>query len=153
MADSWDVYVAFCQRRGNDPLHWMLLLANSGSLHCTWYHVIGGPMQSRDYECKIQAGERVDSFGISKKQYVSRIAASDINKVKSAVVAVPAQDCQYWMVEVLAGLERKSLVPPGTSVHYHNQIEPFIAGEMEDSWVLLSGTCEEELTIEEPGSN
>lgn len=153
MADSWNVHVAFCQRRGNDPLHWMLLLANPGSLRCTWYHVVGGPTQNRDYERKIQAGKRMDSFGISRTQYVGCISASDINKVKSAVVAVPVQDCQHWMVEVLAGLERKFLVPLGTSVHYHSQIEPSLAGETEDSWVLLSGTCEEELAIEEPGSN
>ncbi|CAI7672638.1 unnamed protein product [Penicillium discolor] len=142
MADSWNVHVAFCQRRGNAPLHWMLLLANPGSLRCTWYHVVGGPTQNRDYERKIQAGKRMDSFGISRTQYVGCIPASDIKK-----------DCQHWMVEVLAGLERKFLIPLGTSVDYHSQIEPSLAGKAEDGWVLLSGTCEEELTIDEPGSN
>lgn len=153
MADSWDVYVAFCQRRGTDPLHWMLLLANPGSMRCTWYHVVGGPTQNREYERKIQAGKRIDSFGISRTEYVGCISASDINKVKSAVVAVPVQNCQRWMVEVLAGLERKCLIPLGASVCYHSQIEPSLIGETEDGWVLLSGASEGELTIEKPGSS
>jgi hypothetical protein len=143
MADSWDAYVAFCQRRGSDPLHWMLLLANPGSLHCTWYHVVGGPTKDRDYERKIQAGKRMDSFGISRKQYIGSIAASEINKVKSAVVAVPMQDCQRWIVEVLAVLERKRLVPSGTSVHYYNQMELSRLGKLEDGWVLLSGSSDD----------
>ncbi|KAJ5374895.1 hypothetical protein N7517_006901 [Penicillium concentricum] len=149
MADYWNVYVAFCQRRGKDPLHWMLLLANHGSLHCTWYHVVGGPTQNRDYKRKIEAGKRIDSFGISKKQYIGQISGDDINKVKSAVVAVPVQECQRWMVEVLAGLERKCLIPFGTSKDYCNQMEePSPTGEINDDWVLLSGTFEEELIIE-----
>lgn len=142
MADSWDIYVAFCQRRGDDPLHWMLLLAYPDSLSCTWYHVVGGPTQNRDYERKIQAGKRMDSFGISRKQYVGHIAVSDINKVKSAVVAVPVQDSQRWTVEVLAGLERKCLIPLGTSVDYYNQMEPSHVRVTDDGWVLLSGTSE-----------
>ncbi|KAJ5169561.1 uncharacterized protein N7500_002344 [Penicillium coprophilum] len=148
MADSWDVYVAFCQRRGKAPLHWMLLLANPRSLRCTWYHVVGGPTQNRDYERKIQAGKRIDSFGISKKQYIGQIQARDINKVKSAVVVVPVQACQRWTVEVLAELERKCLIPVGTSADYHNQIEPTPIAEIEHDWVMLSGTSEEELIIE-----
>ncbi|CAG8906597.1 unnamed protein product [Penicillium egyptiacum] len=134
MVDSWDVYVAFCQRRGNGPLHWMLLLANHGSLRCTWYHVVGGPTQHGDYERKIQAGKRMDSFGISRKQYIGSIAASEINKVKSAIVAVPVQECQRWTVEVLAGLERECLVPCGTSVDYNNQMEPSNVEKTEDGW-------------------
>ncbi|KGO78522.1 hypothetical protein PITC_067310 [Penicillium italicum] len=153
MADTWNVYVAFCQRRGTDPLHWMLLLANPGSMRCTWYHVVGGPTQNREYERKIQAGKRIDSFGISRMEYVGYISASDINKVKSAVVAVPMQNCQRWMVEVLAGLERKFLIPFGTSVHNHDRIEPALIGETQDGWVLLSGTSEGELNIGKPGSS
>ncbi|KAJ5972172.1 uncharacterized protein N7479_002090 [Penicillium vulpinum] len=145
MADSWDVYVAFCQRRGDDPLHWMLLFAHPGSLRCTWYHVVGGPTQNRDFERKIQAGKRMDSFGISRKQYICQIAASEINKVKSAVVAVPVQDCQRWIVAVLAGLERKCLVPAGTSADYYNQMEATHAVQIGDGcWVLVSGTAEDE---------
>ncbi|KAJ5504217.1 hypothetical protein N7463_007091 [Penicillium fimorum] len=149
MADSWDVYVAFCQRRGKYPLHWMLLLANPGSLHCTWYHVVGGPTQNQDYDRKIEAGKRIDSFGISKQQYIGQISARDINKVKSAVVAVLVQECQRWTVEVLAGLERKSLIPLSTSGDYYNQMEvPSPIGEIDDDWVLLSRVFEEELIIE-----
>jgi hypothetical protein len=147
MADSWDVYVVFRQRRVNDPLHWMLLLSIPGSLYCTWYHIVGGPTENRAYECKIEAGKRIDSYSISKKQYVGKISAWNINKAKSEIVAVPVQESQCWTVEVLAALERISLVPASTSVYYYNQMDPSIR-ETEDGWVLLSGTFEEELSIE-----
>jgi hypothetical protein len=84
----------------------------------------------------------MDSFGISTKQYIGSIAASEISKVKSAVVAVPVQECQRWTVEVLAGLERKCLAPSGTSVHYYNQMEPSRLGKLEHGWVLLSGSSD-----------
>ncbi|KAJ5206049.1 hypothetical protein N7491_003331 [Penicillium cf. griseofulvum] len=149
MADSWDVYVVFRQRRGNDPLHWMLLLSTRESLYCTWYHIVGGPTENRAYERKIEAGKRIDSYSISMKQYIGKISAWNINKVKSEIVAVPVQECQRWTVEVLAALERKFLVPAGTSVDFYNQMEPSTRQtEPEDDWVLLSGAFEEELTIE-----
>jgi hypothetical protein len=51
---SLDVYVAFGQRRGTDPLHWILLVALSGSDRCTWYHVTGGPTQGTGHILMIQ---------------------------------------------------------------------------------------------------
>ncbi|KAJ6031552.1 hypothetical protein N7540_002284 [Penicillium herquei] len=121
---SLDIYVAFGQRRGNDTLHWILMLAHPGSDRCTWYHVIGGPTQGRPYEPKIEANKRVHSFGISSKQWISRVSASEINKIKAATKAVPLQRCQRWTTEVLGVLERKGLVPSGTRDHFYNQIEP-----------------------------
>lgn len=121
---SWDIYVAYGNRRRNDTLHWILLLANPGSDRCTWYHVVGGPTQGRPYQPKIEANKRVNSFGIASKVWISRIPASEINKVKATAQSVPLQRCQCWTTEVLAGLERKQLVPPGTSAYHRTQIEP-----------------------------
>lgn len=121
---SLDIFVAFGQRRGNDTLHWILLLAQPGSDRCTWYHVVGGPTQGVPYQPKIEANKRMNSFGISTKQWVSRVPATEINKIKSAAQSVPMQRCQRWTTEVLAVLERKGLVPPGTHAHFHSQIEP-----------------------------
>jgi hypothetical protein len=106
-----DIYVAFSNRRGNDPLHWILLLAHPGSDRCTWYHVTGGPTQGRPYVPKIEANKRTNSFGIATKQFISRIPAGEINKVKAATQAVPLQRCQRWTTEVLAKLEEKVWCP------------------------------------------
>jgi hypothetical protein len=62
-----------------------------------------------------------DNMVPSTMQRPGAIAASEINKVKSAVVAVPVQDCQRWIVEVLAVLERKYLFR--ASSRYHQRIQ------------------------------
>lgn len=121
---SLDVYVAFCKRRSEYPLHWMLLVANPGSQRCTWYHVVGGPSQNREFERKIQAEKRIDSHGIATKTWISNISASEAFKVKEIVDSVPLRRCQRWTTDVLAGLEREGLVPPGTSGGYQARIEP-----------------------------
>ena len=99
------------------------MVAQPGSDRCTWYHVVGGPSQNRPYEPKIVANKRIDSFGISTKLWISRVPASEVNKIKAAAKSVPMQNCQRWTTEVLAKLERKKLVPPGTAAHYHSQME------------------------------
>ncbi|KAJ5265273.1 hypothetical protein N7524_006291 [Penicillium chrysogenum] len=72
---SWDIYVAYGNRRRNDTLHWILLLANPGSDRCTWYHVVGGPTQGRPYQPKIEANKRVNSFGIASKCLYKGVSA------------------------------------------------------------------------------
>ncbi|KAJ5779484.1 hypothetical protein N7457_007204 [Penicillium paradoxum] len=134
--DSLDLYVGFGQRRANWGLHWILLLASPGSNSCTWYHVIGGPSKDQEYECKIQAGKRMDSFGISKKELICSIPESKIGKVKSAVKAVPLQPCQRWTVEALAKLEHKGLIPVGTSEKYRSQMEPSRIVRTENGWAV-----------------
>ncbi|KAJ5185836.1 hypothetical protein N7491_006294 [Penicillium cf. griseofulvum] len=96
---SWDIYIAYGNRRRNDTLHWILLLANPGSDRCTWYHVVGGPTQGRPYQPKIEANKRVNNFGIASKVWISRIPASEINKVKVTAQSVPASagPQKYWL--------------------------------------------------------
>lgn len=122
------------------------MLVEQDAQTCTWYHVVGGPSQNRKYERKIQAGKRIDSHGISKKQWVSCILGSELGKVKSAVDAVRLQPCQRWTVEVLGGLEKKGLVPPGTSSDYRAQMEPCLYVETDNGWVLADGLSADELS-------
>jgi hypothetical protein len=98
---SLDVYVAFGQRRGTDPIHWILLVAPSGSDRYTWYHVTGGPTQGTGYTLMIQANKRVNSLGIASKELVGRIEEKDINKLKSSAQRVPLQRCQRWTCDLL----------------------------------------------------
>ncbi|KAH5319441.1 hypothetical protein HBI12_112800 [Parastagonospora nodorum] len=121
---SLDVYVAFSKRRGDDPLHWMLLVAPSGSDRCTWYHVTGGPTQGKGYTLEIQANKRVNSQGIGSKELVGRIEEKDTNKLKSSAQRVPLQRCQRWTCDLLEDLERKGLIAEGTSAQLRGRIEP-----------------------------
>ncbi|KAG4431276.1 hypothetical protein IFR05_013242 [Cadophora sp. M221] len=59
------LYVVLGQRRGQNPLHWIILTAPEGSDRCTYYHMVGGPTQGKNYELQIQANKRVNSNGIS----------------------------------------------------------------------------------------
>lgn len=117
------MYVAFSHRRGNDPLHWIFILAPPGSNKCTWYHVKGGPTQGVPYTMKVEDNKRMDSFGIASMVKICTIPTLEKRKVLAAANAVPLQRCQRWTAELLARLERKGLAPPGTGTHFAAQIE------------------------------
>ncbi|KAH9863700.1 hypothetical protein J1614_009632 [Plenodomus biglobosus] len=119
-----DVYIAFGQRRGNDPLHWILLVSPTGTDQCTWYHVTGGPTQGKNYSLMIQANKRMNSFGIASKELVGRIEEKDINKLKASAQKPSLQRCQRWTCDVLEDLERKGLIVVGTAAKYRRRIEP-----------------------------
>ncbi|KKZ64441.1 hypothetical protein EMCG_09576 [[Emmonsia] crescens] len=120
-----DVSVAFCHRRNpGETQHWMFILAIPGSTTGTWYHVTGGPTLQAGYTLHIQAGKRLDSFGIASRTVLCQISANDINKVRAAAQAVPLQRCQRWTVALLDRLEQRGLVPLGTKVRFESQIEP-----------------------------
>lgn len=121
---SLDVYVAFGQRRGTDPLHWILLVMPRGSDRCTWYHVTGGPTQGAGYTLNIQANKRVNSFGITSKEFIGRIQEKDVGKLKSSAQRVPLQRCQRWTCDLLEDLERKGLIASGLAAQFRARIEP-----------------------------
>ncbi|KAF4444360.1 hypothetical protein FALBO_17236 [Fusarium albosuccineum] len=118
------IWIAFGQRRGNDPLHWMIVTSPEDHSTATWYHVVGGPTQGGGYKLMIQSPKRFDSHGISEHHYVGELDEKDQKKLKASAQKIPAQYCQGWTVQVLSDLERKGLVPAGTAEHWHNQVEP-----------------------------
>jgi hypothetical protein len=118
------LYVALGQRRGQDPLHWIILAVPEGSDRCTYYHMVGGPTQGNNYELQIQANKRVNSNGISSSEYVGTIAKSDVNKLKASAQRIAPQFCQSWVVGVLEDVERKGLVAQGTAATWHAKMEP-----------------------------
>ena len=119
-----DIYIGYEARQGNDPLHWIVLLAPPGSERGTWYHVTGGPMESTGYALEIQRNQQMSRSGIVSKAKVSTIAARDVDKFDAAARSVPLQRCQRWTVALLAKLETKDLLPPGTSAHFEKKVEP-----------------------------
>lgn len=119
-----DLYVAFGQRRGQNPLHWMVLVVTEGSNRCIYYHVVGGPSRGRAYELQIQANKRFDSWGISAREFIGTIAQSDLNKLKASAQSITPQSCQAWVVAFLEDLERKGLVAHGTTATWRARMEP-----------------------------
>lgn len=119
-----ELHVGFGQRRQDDPLHWMLILRAPDDEFCTWYHVTGGPSQGTDYTLMIQGHKRFKSFGIASTTLIGTVPETETNKIKAAAQAVPLQRCQRWTVAVLDKLEKKNLVPAGTSAKFEAQVEP-----------------------------
>jgi hypothetical protein len=119
-----DLYVAFGQRRGQNPLHWIILIVPEGSDRCTYYHVVGGPTQGKNYELQIQPNKRVYSRGISAREYIGTIAKSNLNKLKASAQRIPPQSCQSWVVRFLEDVERKGLVAQGTVATWQTKMEP-----------------------------
>ncbi|KAL4956525.1 hypothetical protein BDW69DRAFT_81818 [Aspergillus filifer] len=122
--ETLDMYVAFGQRRGNDTLHWIFVLAPPNSNRCTWYHIKGGPTQGRPYKMMVEDNKRMDSFGIASLTKICTIPASQRRRVLAQANAIPLQRCQRWTTELLSRLETKGLAPPGTGARFAAMIEP-----------------------------
>ncbi|KAF2171803.1 hypothetical protein M409DRAFT_50443 [Zasmidium cellare ATCC 36951] len=124
-----DLHVGFCvRRRPNDTRHWIIILVKPGDPKCTWYHVKGGPQgdpPANAYEVFIEDGKRLNSQGIEHlSEKIATISDADRAKVKAAVQSVERQRCQLFTVAVLAKLEKKGLVPIGTSASFAARVEP-----------------------------
>ena len=115
------LYVGLGKRRGDDPLHWLLLATTPDHKTTTWYHVTGGPTRNIDYTLEIRI-KRFKSQGIGEHHFIGEIDAKDQLKVKAAAQNTPPQMCQSWVVEVLRRLEKKSLVPSGTADDWASKV-------------------------------
>ncbi|KAJ2985704.1 hypothetical protein NUW58_g5391 [Xylaria curta] len=108
------------QRRGADPLHWMLVLKNPSKDRGTWYHVIG---ERGVYEVAIQNGECFRSHEISEHYFICDFSERDQSELKSACLRAKLARSQEWTTAVLGDLENRGRVPPGTHSYWFGQIE------------------------------
>ncbi|KAK3302743.1 uncharacterized protein B0T15DRAFT_369339, partial [Chaetomium strumarium] len=113
------VVVAICKKRPGDARHWILMLAEDDAENATWYHSVDGPTKGKPYKLDI-AVKRFRSQGVDKHYKIATIPAKEKNKVKAAAQNTPVKFCQRWVVDVLAVLEKKSLVPQGTAHTWYN---------------------------------
>ncbi|KAJ4319274.1 hypothetical protein N0V84_006465 [Fusarium piperis] len=117
------LWLAICHARDEGSArHWILILAEEGAHNGTWYHSTGGPTMNKPYKVEIQT-KRVNSHGIDSHHSIAEISDKHKNKVKAAVQAISPKFCQRWTVDVLAELERKGLVPNGTSANWYLAME------------------------------
>lgn len=118
-----DVYVCFGVERGTKFPHWMLMLRERDSIFGTWYHSTGGPSQSRPYEVTVQGHKRVDSHGIQSIELLGTIRATDVAKVTSAAKRIQPQQCQTYVVSLVAELENRRLLPPGHAAQLNQRVQ------------------------------
>lgn len=121
----FDVFVCFGPMRGTLFPHWMLMLMsrNAPSRTGTWFHATGGPSQNKQYEVTIQANKSYDSPGIASKKLLGHIKPNDFIKVKDAAKRIQAQQCQTYIVALVAELERLKLLPLGNAINLNTQVQ------------------------------
>lgn len=122
-ADTLEIYIAFRHSENNNPRHWILMLDEPAADLSTWFHVVGGPTEDREYEIKIEADKPLVSSGWAHTEYLWFIHAGEVNTVKAMAESISLQYGQTWIVELLAKMEAKGFIPTGTKVCYQAQVE------------------------------
>ncbi|KAJ5665777.1 uncharacterized protein N7477_008225 [Penicillium maclennaniae] len=126
MAPSpYRLYVGFCKENTESDVsgtHWLLILDPLGRSNGTWWHTL--PTHDNDYELRKENTKNLDHSSIVLKQWVADIPVCELGHVQYMMMHdVPMQHSQRWVVAVLVALERKFLVPPGTSSQFMKQIQ------------------------------
>lgn len=118
-----EIYVCYAHERGNSYPHWLLSLQSRGSAKCTWIHSTGGPSQNRKYEYTCQADKAVISHGIASTKLLGTVSPNYVNKVLAATKRIVPQQCQMYVVAVVAELEKKELLPPGRTAYLKDKVQ------------------------------
>ena len=118
-----DVCACFGQERNGKYPHWMVMLLPQGSLFGTWIHSTGGPTQSKPYQCTIQANKRANSHGIDSTELLGTISPKDVKKVTDAAKRIPPQQCQMYVVALVAELEKKGLLQTGNAPRLRRKVQ------------------------------
>lgn len=123
MSQYLSIYNGLVQHRARgQPLEWVLVYAPEGeeeifTLLCVAYTLEYG------YEIEIQPRKRLHSFGISNKQLIGRIEATDERELKDLAMEVPGQDSQRWTINLIESLEEAEILPQGIAAQIKSEIE------------------------------
>ncbi|KAM0244529.1 hypothetical protein ACHAP5_006211 [Fusarium lateritium] len=129
-------------RKDRDTGHWTLMLSKEGSDQATCYHSTGGPAKGKSYKVDISTN-RLPNHGVEWHPFVGKVLEKDKNKVMSAVQSSPARFCQSRILDALADLEKRSLVPEGTWEHWNGaaEVDPISDDfDLFRLWLALDGT-------------
>lgn len=118
-----EILVCYSDEFGDTYPHWLLSLRSVGAKECTWIHSIGGPSQERDYECSIRANKSLDSRSIASTSLQGTISSQDVDKVIAIAKRIQPQQCQMYVVAVVAELEKEGLLPRGRTAFLKDQVQ------------------------------
>ena len=117
-----EVHVCYSDTTDDQYPHWLLSLSVRGTTTCTWIHSTGGPSQHRDYERSIQRNKSLDSPGIASSSFQGTISARDVDRVIEVAKGIEPQQCQMYVVAVVATLEKEGLLPEGRTTFLKDQV-------------------------------
>lgn len=120
---SVEIHVCFGPEGQTEYPHWLLSLQSCGVTECTWIHSTGGPSQGREYECSIQANKPVESHGIASSSLQGYVSPQEVNEVISIAKCIEPQQCQMYVVAVIAELEKNGLLPEGRTAFLKDQVQ------------------------------
>ena len=120
---SFEIHVCYGHEHLGEYPHWLLSLQSPGASQCTWIHSTGGPSQGRAYECSIQANKHIESAGIASSSIQGYISPRDVGKVIEAAEKVEPQQCQMYVIAVVAELEKTGLLPRGRTAFLKTQVQ------------------------------
>ena len=118
-----EVYVCYAHERGRSPRHWLLSLKSRGDPSCTWIHSTGGPSQRKEYRYTVQANKPFQSHGIASSDLIGTVSPRDVNKVLAAAKRTQPQQCQMYVVSVVAELEKRGLLPRGRTAYLEGRVQ------------------------------
>ena len=118
-----EIHVCYGHEHLGEYPHWLLSLQSPGASQCTWIHSTGDPSQGRAYECSIQANNHVESAGIASSSIQGYIFAKDVGKVIEVAKGVEPQQCQMYVIAVVAELEKTGLLPQGRTAFLKDQVQ------------------------------
>jgi hypothetical protein len=114
------IWVAFCKPTANS-WHWMLTLCAPGATFGFRIHSVGGPAHNKDYTTEI-AWKRVQSFGVDNVELLGVTQTKNFNKAVAAAKRTPPQQCQNFVVAVVALFEKKGWVLAGTADYLSSRV-------------------------------
>ncbi|OAL69702.1 hypothetical protein A7D00_6416 [Trichophyton violaceum] len=118
-----DIFVCYGKQRDALYPHWMLMGCSRNAALATWYHSTGGPTRHKPYSVMIQAGKPVDSPGIQSREYLGSVDPKHSRKITAAANRVPAQQCQKYVVALIAELEKQQLLPCGHAARLNRKVQ------------------------------
>ncbi len=118
-----EVHVCYGHEGAQHYPHWLLSLQSTNATRCAWIHSTGGPTQERSYECSIRANKAVDSRDIASTSFQGNISPRDVDKVIAAAKRIEPQQCQMYVVAVVAELEKEGLLPKGRTAFLKDQVQ------------------------------
>ena len=119
----FEIHVCYGHEHLGEYPHWLLSLQSPDASQCTWIHSTGGPSQGRAYECSIQANKHIESAGIASSSIQGYISPEDVGKVIEIAKGVEPQQCQRYVIAVVAELEKIGLLPHGRTAFLKDQVQ------------------------------
>ena len=120
-----DLSLGICRAKPGRYPHWILIIGEPGANRVSWVHSSGGPTEfgGGEYYLKLDSSKRADSRGITSIETLGSTSGTNWSKIIAAANRKHPQQCQNFVVAVVAQLELKDILPSGTAVGLKSRVQ------------------------------